>query len=384
MNELSVPCSTLEGKPKFKIAHIMPIPSSHTGIVINMTRRPEFDDFDMVYYIKDAFFKNDFPDVESVIVDPDLLRVDHLKSVIDSCSCVIFHSMPLTLRQLAALGRKRLKKCVWITWGHDLYVEGDWDQKSALKIVLKRLKRKAKFYYLKDLFGIGVGFKMDILEIRKLAKDVRILNLPYPLDTNVSLDCPEKKGGGPVRVMIGHCCYPFLNHKANIDRLLKFRNENILLSFITSYGEKPYAEEVIRYATEKFGKDKVENIDQFMEMDQYGEYLKSVDIAILDYRHQSGLGNFYQLCAYGTKLYLNPEGVLYKVSNLDGLSPHSTEQIAAETFAEFAAPESKSVKNRRIPYGRYHFDRNVPLQLWVKSCEIMKKGLSDGNQGNCN
>ena len=46
----------------------------------------------------------------------------------------------------------------------------------------------------------------------------------------------------PIRNMVDHSAYEYLHHIDILDKLVVYKNENIIISLVLAYGNKAYAE----------------------------------------------------------------------------------------------------------------------------------------------
>jgi hypothetical protein len=142
---------------------------------------------------------------------------------------------------------------------------------------------------------------------------------------------------------------------------------------VLSYGSKEYANMVIDKAVRIFGEEKVEVIKDPMPYDDYVEYINTVDIAILDYQHQSALGNFYLLSLFGKKIYLNDDGILMLCTVMEGGKPNYVSDIGIESYEEFVKPLSSKESEVMRKFAEYYFDEEIAVQNWKYSFEGIKR-----------
>jgi len=116
---------------------------------------------------------------------------------------------------------------------------------------------------------------------------------------------------------------------------LKYRDENIIISLPINYGDMEYAKQIEDYARSLF-KEKVEIINKYMPYTQYVKYILTVDCCILDYKHQSALGNIYLLLKNGTKLFLNKDWIIKLSLSLEAIETYNIEDIDDMSFDEFS------------------------------------------------
>ena len=274
------------------------------------------------------------------------------------------------------------RKIVWCVWGPDLYTDFGGALLSV-KDILRFVARKIGSFFInmesKYYKAIGIGFRYDALEIKHRFKhDINIVMCPYPSDIKKSkvddvINNYQLKNdnsiGKPIRIMVAHSAHPYLNHKKILDKLSAYKNENIIISLVLSYGNKSYGASVEKYAYSIFG-NKVEIIRNYMSSEQYLEYLASVDIAIFDQKIQSGLGNLYYLLYMGKKVYLNKDGILKLAMNLEGVKTGNTNEIGFESFLTFSKNFTNNERGKR--FGEYYINEDNLLNMWLLTFDLIK------------
>ena len=369
----------LENK-NIKYLHIMIVNNAkHNNSVIKMINYKSnfFNKKDHIFIIaNEELYKNIIKD-ENVYFDSSIIKnVNILKQYSKCCKYIFFHSLNIKYTYLMFIPKRIANKIIWVTWGHDLYRKTPQNLKHKIKEKIYSItKGMVKKHKVKQFFAIGVGFKYDIIEIkRKFGNYIRILPMLYGyeegkkdyIDNIIKNDKIEQiSKNAPLKVMIGHSSYRFLNHFRIIDLLKKYKNENILISLVLSYGDMEYAKEVEDYAIKIFGKNKVEIINELMNPKEYIKYLQSVDICILDYKHQAALGNFWRLLYLEKKLFLNKDGILKMFANFEGAETYCVENIKNMSFEEF----SKKLSNPQIckKSVEFYIDENNILYMWKNS-----------------
>ena len=68
--------------------------------------------------------------------------------------------------------------------------------------------------------------------------------------------------------------------------------------------------------------------------------LSTVDTCILDYTHQSALGNINLLLGMNKKLYLNDSGIIKTAMILEGIESSNVNDIEKMSFIEFTDRKS--------------------------------------------
>lgn len=208
-----------------------------------------------------------------------------------------------------------LAKCNWIMWGGDLY---SFEERDYSKI-----KNKI-FYKIEDYVKGNLGYYSTVVEgdyrlAQKYynAKGTYYKGFNYPSNLYKEIHLEDKKDD-ILNIQIGNSAYRTNNHLEILDKLEKFKNNKIRLFCILSYGDKEWAEEVIKYGYEKFGK-KFIPILNFMEFDEYMKFISKIDIAIFAHDRQQGVGNIVSLLSMRKTVYIKKEVTTYEMLKEKGI-----------------------------------------------------------------
>lgn len=130
--------------------------------------------------------------------------------------------------------------------------------------------------------------------------------------------------------------------------LSKFKNENIRIFAPLSYGDLDYAKIVIEEGKRIFG-EKFTALKEFMNEDEYYQFLNSMDIAIFDMKRQQALGNIYASLYFGKKVFLRNNSVLsHFISVVKHCDISTTDEIGKMNFQEFISfPEACKKNNEQ-------------------------------------
>ena len=272
--------------------------------------------------------------------------------------------MNFSIKQLICIRNKAINKMIWCVWGHDLYFKY-----KSIKEKIKKVIRKEK---LKYLYGVGIGFKFDALEVREVVgKNPKIFYLPYGYEKGsdqkyLKVVQDSQKDKEYYRIMIGHSGFEFLNHIELMKKLLKYKNDNLKISLVLAYGIPEYIEKVKKFAKENFDNDKIEIIDQFMDEIEYLKYLNTVDVAIFDHKHQAALGNIWKLSYLGKKIFLNQDGIIKMAFNLEALESYNVKDIDKMEYNDFVSDIETKEKKKLQYYGKSCISEQVILKAWKK------------------
>lgn len=373
-------------KKKIRFLHVMPQSSEiYDAAIIEMINTSIiFDRKEHMFLVFDEDIFNNNSSYSNLIFSRTSLN-ENFGSFIDFINIsdfVILHSNTLSLTNLYRLKKKELKKIVWCVWGHDLYVnqkKSENNYKNNIRQILKKIYYLLYDYKIKNILGIGIGFRYDALEVKmRFGSDMEILNMPY-IAKELNLEYFKNdyielinRPMAPKRLMIGHCAYPFLNHKKILKMLERYKKENIIISLVFAYGSKVYADEVTKYANEIFG-GKVEIITEKMNLKSYIRYLKTVDVAIFDHTHQSALSNIYYLLYLNKKIYLNNKGIIAQGMKLEGIEFAYTNDIGNISFEELSKINNC---NRGKLFAKYYIDSKNIVSQWAKTINELNKTLN--------
>jgi len=169
--------------------------------------------------------------------------------------------------------------------------------------------------------------------------------------------------------MVGHSAHQYLHHKEMLDKLSAYKNENILVSLVLVYGNQVYAKKVVEYAKKIFG-EKVEILRNRMDFKDYLRYLSTVDIAVFDQIHQSGLGNLHYLLYMEKKIYLNKDGFLKQAFLLEGIYFNTTNKLGLEPFEEFV--KGNFCKERGKQYATFLSDNQNRVDMWKSTLKSLE------------
>lgn len=255
---------------------------------------------------------------------------------------VVVHSFFLNdyYKLLWGMQKKLCKKTVWIEWGFDLY--SCFTEKATLIGKIKdSINRK-----LRNRIGSVVGiFPPDCDYFREIfpAAQAKVYYAPYCGDKiaeEYRRYMPEsrlgvdKASGEPIYIQIGHNAVSTLCHIAVLEKLSKYKNENIRLLIPLSYPKNEYADAVQKRAEELFG-DKAICLREMMPKEEYFALTSRVAIGIFNTDRQCGLGNIKRMIFKNVKLYMPQESVMYQYFIKNGVPIQNYERLDGESFEQF-------------------------------------------------
>lgn len=251
-----------------------------------------------------------------------------------------------------------LNKSNWLIWGGDLY---------------SYLKRKNKFLYRiyyriddyvkSNFYGYITPIEGDYELVQKWykanGKYFDCFMYPSNLYKNIEIILEKKE---EVYIQVGNSADPSNNHFEILNKLEKFKNQNIKLFCILSYGDKKYAEKVIVYGKKIFD-EKFIPITEFMKYENYMFFLNELDIAIFAHDRQQAFGNITSLLSMNKTVYLKEIVTTYETLTKLGLKIKSFNRL--ETLEKF---EKKILENNKKIIKKIFSKENL-IKEWEKIFE---------------
>lgn len=199
--------------------------------------------------------------------------------------------------------RKLLKKLYLRIWGGDKFLYGNNFDKFRKKIVFQNAHAVIYIIPEEKLF----------MKRHYCIKGKQFCAF-YDLNGIIN-KCAATKNNMPkmekeyFSVQIGNSATPTNNHILIMKKLLKFKDENIKIFVPLSYGDKSYADRVIKTGKDFFG-DKFVGITDFMDIDSYNVFMNQIDVALFGIKRQQALGNIMALLYFGKKVYLRENSIV--------------------------------------------------------------------------
>jgi dTDP-N-acetylfucosamine:lipid II N-acetylfucosaminyltransferase len=197
-----------------------------------------------------------------------------------------------------------IKKTCWAIWGGDLYSYrkkninwSNWLKENFFKYMLARKI---------PLITTTVPGDFQLAQYYYKTSAEYISNLMYPSHLARFNEVNNANKGKEVVIQIGNSADPENNHLEIIDKLEKFKNDNIKVYAPLSYGDKKYGDAISRYGKIKFG-EKFVPMREILKFEEYNNYLSKIDIVIFNHKRQQAMGNTIGLLSYGKKVYLRKD-----------------------------------------------------------------------------
>ncbi len=272
-----------------------------------------------------------FPEGKNVY---EFIKLDGLNLRAQNIEKIIFHSL-FTKGCVDYLYENKdiLEKSYWRIWGGDLY----------------RAPRDKKNDYVRENFKGYIGIidrEYALSKYPTMPDNFYKMFYNFPLSKEMldkALETVSRDSKTTVIQINNSCDYSTLEM---LDILSKFRDENIRIVTILSYGKMEYKDKIIHKGKEIFG-DKFEYVQNWIFPKDYANHLAQNDIFILNQNRQQGFGNTIASLYTGSKVYIKKDISVNKYLNNDGIKIFNSEDIQNQTFEEFIEYKEKeqSIKN---------------------------------------
>ena len=259
----------------------------------------------------------------------------------DNIDKIIFHSLfPPGVVDGLYREPELLKKSYWVIWGGDLY-NAPRDEKND--------------FVRKNFKGYISAVKGDEeIAQKKYNSDAVLMNARYicPVNFDYIKKLKHNKSDSIV-VQINNSCDK--STLEMLDILSKFKDKNIKVRTILSYGKMQYKNEIIKKGKWIFGNN-FSYLSKLISPSKYIKYLAQNDILILASKRQQGSGNAAMVLYYGEKVYIPENVITFKYFENLGCKTYKTEEIENSTFEEFISYPDEIRMNNIQQLEKYYGD----------------------------
>lgn len=256
----------------------------------------------------------------------------------DNIKKLIFHSLfRETWVDYLYSHKNILKKSYWAIWGGDLY-NAPRDEKNDY------VRRNFKGY-LNDIdreYALNkYGMKDNFFKI--------FYNFPI---SKTMLNSTKSEPHDSIRIQVNNSCDETTLEV--FDMLSKFKDENINITTILSYGKLEHKQDIIKKGKEIFN-EKFEYVEELMSPFDYANHLAQNDILILNQRRQQGVGNTLASLYLGKKIFIREDVSTNKYLNNEGIKIFNTNDIPNMSFEEFTEYNNSLEAKREVT--KYYDDK---------------------------
>lgn len=291
------------------------------------------------------------------------------KSILEENDYTIFHFLPnnIYFHSMLLANKNLYDKLIWRIWGADLY---NWKKNGIKGLFLNKIR-----YFSRQNIKYVIAEPMDRpVYIEQFGDNICFLDGPDPKGYDVE---SLEKAKFPLsnddikRIIVGHSAVKTLNHNQILDKLKKYKDENIEIILPLNYGNAEYAKDVYNYAISIFSKRKVHLIDKKININEYMNLLWNCDVAIIHSDRQIAMGNITMLMYMQKKIYLKSESIMDKYYRKDqNLQIYNSNLIGTETYEDFISNDVNKI-NRE--FAIQEIDVNNISLIWKKTFMLLEK-----------
>lgn len=332
---------------KYKYVHIMFNDKFNKPFVDFLNA--EFDPCEHIVLCKRWFNAQPFPQGNNVLEISTLQGLKFNKSEKVICHSLFDNEL---INYLFAHKRILKNKAYWMIWGGDLY-EAVRDKKNDY------VRRNFKGY-ISDTDG-----DCDVAMFRYNSKPF-VLNAGYTFPiTKEMISAAKKIKHDYVQIQINNSCDETTLEM--LDVLSKFKDENVRIVTILSYGNLDFKSAIIDKGVMLFG-DKFSFLDKYLSPSDYAQFIAQNDVLILCQNRQQGLGNCFANLALGAKVYIKKEITTYTHFNSRNIKVFDTNEMVNIDFADFSRYNC-DIKERNMKLVDAFFSGAYLHQLWSEVFE---------------
>lgn len=324
---------------KAKFIHIMFNDKFNKPFVDFLNRN--FNNNEHIILCKRFFAEHSFPVGKNVFEIKTLKNLDFAKN-----EKIICHSLfDQELVDYLYSNQSLLKaKAYWAIWGGDLY-NAPRDEKND--------------FVRKNFKGYLTDFDVEVAQDKYgiIGKPFYCIHAIFPITKEMLIFC-QKSDNKYTKIQINNSCDE--STLEMLDVLSRFKNENIKIATILSYGETQFKDEIIQKGKENFG-DKFEYIEDYMTPSEYAQHLAQNDILILNQNRQQGVGNTIASISLGKKVYIRSDISTFKILRNFNINIFDTKLISKMEFKDFI--QNNDFENNK-KYAMKFFDNNYKASLW--------------------
>jgi len=270
--------------------------------------------------VPDGYFAQKFPEGDNVFEsDCRLLNAKKFGG-----KKLIFYSLfDQTAVRMLYKNPELLDTSYWDIWGGDLY---------------NAPKNKANTFVRKNIYGIITTCDAELAKEKYGSKhavfDAVVTVFPTHYEICKLSKLKKRQSEKDLTVVQ-------INNSADastlemLDILAKFKDENIRIKTVLSYGNRrKFKKKIIDRGNALFG-DKFSYLDKMLSPAEYAEYLSENDALILYQNRQQGFGNIYNSLILGSKVFVKSDVLTTQYFQKNGVEIFDSNKIKDMNFSEF-------------------------------------------------
>lgn len=281
--------------------------------------------------------------------------------------------------------KRYAKKVIMRSWGgNELRPYISEPAKSINTKIDKLVRNTYAFFYhriVKNFCVIGVANIVDVLDVQTVyGKDMRTYPISYGYTVNREIDyegiANNRQKNSTVKVLIGNSANSRNKHIEILDILSVYKNENIDIYLILSYGaEKDYIDRVEKHAESLFG-EKVHFIRDFMNVEDYTKFISTIDIGIIADTSSRALGLLFRLSVFESKIYVERNGKIASAIEYVDCIPNYIDTIVSDGYCNFIRNNKMNSMKMKKVFGRHksNEERCTKMKHLFDMLDSNKKG----------
>jgi 4-alpha-L-fucosyltransferase (fuc4NAc transferase) len=265
---------------------------------------------------------------------------------------IFFHSIADYQILFLYIFRNFLKKSYYAIWSTE---KTKYENNHIFNKIVKYVKGNFRGYIT------HIRGDYEIMKERYGAKGDYLDCFTYPSNLYKEIKLSERKNISKknLNIQVGNSAQMCNNHIEILEKLEEFRDENIRLYCILSYGNDggdKYLNKVIENGKKIF-KDKFIPVLDFFPPQEYINFLSEIDIAIFAHNTQKAFGNIVSLLSMKKTVYLKENTTTYKTLNELGLKLKSFDNLKnLELFEKEFLEKNKDIIIERFSEKRLKKD----------------------------
>lgn len=311
------------------------------------------------------------------IINPLSIRA---VKILRSCDYIVCHGM-INPKNLVFYNifPSLCEKTNWVIWGGDIYHNVDTENKMVASVIDSMRKRVyRKFKWVTTLSREDYAYTCQTYGLNACEFEG---HYPVPATLNVGLVekailAKKSKIDGPYVIQVGNSATATNQHLKALDALSKFKEKDVRIFLPLNYGAagyEQYADDVIEYAGNIFGSDRVVALRNQVRGVDYLEFLSKVDVGVFNNNRQQAMGNISQLILMGAKVFLRKDVSMWKHFESLGCKLVDFESIDQLSFEEFIN-EDPEVKKSNISVIKKRHCLEEKVEAWRHIFTEMEKG----------
>ncbi|WP_448377134.1 TDP-N-acetylfucosamine:lipid II N-acetylfucosaminyltransferase [Fervidobacterium sp.] len=323
-----------------------------------------------IFFTVDPVLYSDVTSAHVRKVNPkNFLEAREMVKTLKSARKIILHSLfNANFFPVLFFNKSLLKRASWVIWGGDAYynIEKRINTNSLIVKFKKHMKKVMLTTIIRNLDSVAAFLKADYEYARQLFKTkarYRYVFYPNPVSFDIldNLEKDDKENREWKRILVGNSA-SWTNKHVEILEYLSNIDANFEIICPLSYGDKAYAQNVIKIGQKLFG-DRFKPLTDFLKPEEYSKVVNSVDIAIFNHRQQEALGNVLALLYLGKKVYIRSETTPWEFFKEKGMTIFDTNKLL-DGSEDLFAPMNLDSKNKNREIIRDEFSEERCVKLW--------------------